>query len=364
MDLVTLDDTTRSVKRTVEEWSSLIWTERYNTLGEFELKSSNIDYHIDLLPRGSYVGIRQSEQPMKVENHLIEIDEQNNQILTVSGRAMECVLEDRTNGPVLTALGSGNNSGFPVVATNMLTYIVRTLQIHISDVANIIPLALCLYPDLTIQAEFSVVGTPNYTIPDEITDLLTRTLTSLKQANYGMRGIRPKGAATGFIISIYNGVDKTSTVIFRTAQGHIRPTSYLFSTKNHKNVGYISTVNGADRFNAPGDAVTHTGWDRRELTINGSDITAASGTGLNSMMKLRTQTELLKNPETATFGFELLSLSPYIYGDDYFLGDLVRVEADYGLSQDMQVTEFIRSEDTTGYREFPTLAQYVPVEYV
>jgi len=364
MDLLRLSETTRRTEGTIEGWDSLIWTERYNDLGEFQLKSPNINSLMTIMPKGSYCAIRQSDQPMRVENHLIEIDDDGNEILTVSGRAMECVLEDRTT--LNTFAGFGTSPGVtPVNIPNFQTVIDGAMSIHINDPSFMYPVEEDRIDEITFADEFSAGSFPNYDISSTPEGQLdTLIYAELKQCNYGLRGIRPKGTDSGFVISLYRGNDLTSDVIFRSNLGNIKVKSYLFSIKGSKNVGYIRTIHGGGQYTIPGLTPTPEGLDRRDLYIDGSDNDTAAGATLTSMNKQRVQSELLKNTETSTFDFEILPSNPYIFGISYNLGDVVRVEADYGLSQDMRVSEFIRTEDEQGYREFPTLVEDIPAEYI
>jgi hypothetical protein len=363
MDLINLHETTRRAYTLIEGWDSLIWTERYNDLGEFQLKSPNVADIMTLMPLGSYCAIKQSEQPMVVENHLIEIDDDGKQILTVSGRAMECLLEDRTNLNSISAIGTSTGVT-PVDAPNILVILVSTLGIHVNDPSFMYPVEDDRISEITVQQEFFNATFPNYTLADDVGELYASINRMLKQTNYGLRGIRPKNAESGFLISLYNGNDLSESVIFRTALGHIKVKSYLFSIKGYKNVAYIRTIHGANQYTTPGLFPTPTGIERRDLYVDGSDIDVAAGAPLNSMMKQRAQSELLKNNKTSSFDFEILPSNPYVFGTDYYLGDLVVAQADYGLSQFMRVSEFIRTEDEQGYREFPTLIEDVPADYI
>jgi len=42
------------------------------------------------------------------------------------------------------------------------------------------------------------------------------------------------------------------------------------------------------------------------------------------------------------------------FNRDYFLGDILRLDGEYGLSEFVRVSEFIRSDDSTGSKAYPT----------
>lgn len=66
------------------------------------------------------------------------------------------------------------------------------------------------------------------------------------------------------------------------------------------------------------------------------------------------------HPTAAFYGAINEDLSPYIYGVDYYLGDIVKLVGDYGLSTKARVTEYTRSYGPAGYKSFPTLEAIDP----
>jgi len=79
---------------------------------------------------------------------------------------------------------------------------------------------------------------------------------------------------------------------------------------------------------------------------------------LSDVAALQAQGELslAEAKETAMFDGSInQDLSSYRYGVDYELGDIVKLVGDYGLEEKARVTEYIRSEDKTGKKAFPTL---------
>lgn len=63
--------------------------------------------------------------------------------------------------------------------------------------------------------------------------------------------------------------------------------------------------------------------------------------------------ELAKHPETKTFEGVVEPNTTFQYKDDYFLGDIVRVENEYGISIDARIVEIVEVEDDTGYNVEP-----------
>ena len=42
------------------------------------------------------------------------------------------------------------------------------------------------------------------------------------------------------------------------------------------------------------------------------------------------------------------------YGRDFFIGDIVQIRNEFGMEAQARIKEFIRSCDSTGYKEYPT----------
>jgi hypothetical protein len=126
--------------------------------------------------------------------------------------------------------------------------------------------------------------------------------------------------------------------------------SYLFSKKNSANVAYFVGASAVGKMNE-GDSVP-TGFDRRVTLVDASQAGAIPQDALQAQVSM----SLAEAHVTAMFDGSInQDISPYIYGVDYNLGDIVRIAGDYGLDQKARVTEYIRSEDNTGVKSYPTL---------
>ena len=57
-----------------------------------------------------------------------------------------------------------------------------------------------------------------------------------------------------------------------------------------------------------------------------------------------------KNPEKITFTADIIPDLTFKYKEDYFLGDLVTIENNYGISKTTRITEVVESWDSNGYK--------------
>lgn len=96
---------------------------------------------------------------------------------------------------------------------------------------------------------------------------------------------------------------------------------------------------------------TYSGLSRRVLLLDAvSDTSVSTADARNS----RGLIELYQNNPTALFDGEVAQQVANGYNRDYFLGDIIKLNGEYGLSEIVRVSEFIRSADGSGEKAYPT----------
>jgi len=363
MELVKLNDE-RQPAGLVENYDSLIWTERFNaSLGEFQLQSGSVDKFMTLLPEGQLVTLRETNVPMIVETHLIERKKNQPQILTIKGRAFESILDRRAAIKALIA-GAVDWSVIAKIPSDVAHYIITKICVEgLVTAADIFP------PDLVqflTPSDYLTSTGPNrqYTIPRG--NLLTAVMAFLQTASradattipptpevlpHGIRSIRPDQNGTAIGIEIYHGTDRSDKVYFNASRDLLDDGSYLFSKLGSATDAYI--LGQSTAFAMSKGLAEATGMDRRVILVDGSAAGITNEASLIEQGKM----SLSEAHETAMFDGSInQELSAYTYGVDYFLGDVVKLVGDYGLEEKARVTEFIRSEDKTGRKAYPTLS--------
>ena len=79
----------------LDDFLSLVWSERHYSCGDFELCVSATSDMISVLNRGNYVKKTDSDTLMIIETVLMESDSEHGKRLTASGRAFESILDRR-----------------------------------------------------------------------------------------------------------------------------------------------------------------------------------------------------------------------------------------------------------------------------
>lgn len=366
MEFITLDSNFQPW-RPVDNYSSLIWTERYFNAGDFQLVTHDIANTMALLPRESCVTLRESTVPMLVETHKIEKPKDGAPKLTVTGRSYEaCALERRASVNSLPS-GSGR-SAWMMAADKESDAAYKAMRVVLGDQERLFmdgsvalgsvnpavsPNDAMPQLDLVLPADYSAGVTNSYEI--KAGELYNTILELLTTNQRGIKAVRPNRGNTKVAIEIYNGADLTGTdpnnvKVVDARFDQVDDATYLLSAYGSMNVGYIYGANGSQQVLKTA-APEPTGMDRRVLFV---DVASDATSNTPDIRTNRGLIELYKYNATALFDGEVASQIANDYNKRYFLGDILKLVGEYGLSQNVRVAEFIRTSDNTGDAAYPT----------
>lgn len=411
MELLTLDSNFHPVKL-IEKYESLVWTERYSSSGDFILTTPNIEETLNLLPLESTVAIRESTVPMVVEVHKLTKPLRGVPMLEVRGRSCETWLERRSSAIVALDDSYVEIIAQHIAAVSPSDAAYKTIRAVIGDIERfqgetsvlsaLSPAASALdeIPQINqpLPADFQkggdawvagpVVYSPgnvvvhnghlwifgldwamgdepgvhgwvdlglwtNYEIPRG--NLYSVVLELINQNHHGIKAVRPlTDADTKIDLEIYNGADLTETVVFDARFDQFDDATYLLSHQGSANIAYIYGPNGSQsvRKNYLADPLPPevSGLDRRVILVDES-----SDSALNSVdnRTSRAIIELYKYNSTALFDGQTSEQVASGFNDTYFLGDILKLVGEYGLSENVRVAEFIRSEERSGQKAYP-----------
>lgn len=391
MDVVRLDPTTFRPDTMVEGYSSMIWTERYIENGEFEMKTPKISDTRTLLPEGSLISLRDSDEVMLVEAHTLGRDSDNMPEMTLTGRTFPTFFENRALLPTIyNEKWSVYRQYTPseMIALLMWMFAINTNGEDPTRVATTMDSYLyilnAIVTDSTSATQSSISWTlETKTVYDTLHDFLVL-------ANFGIRTIRPKntsgnvmtfdttrttsrGTPTKTLSStisdklrfdVYHGLDRTrnqtdrTPIIFHYDSGHIDDPSYLFSIKDLKHAAAVHSSLGNTLVwpdTTPPPSTTVTGLNRRLLLVDGGTQGSMSEAEFTAAITQKARIELMKHNRAVIFDGAISPLSPYKYNSHYFLGDKVTLLAEYGYEAQMMVNEYVRTEDIEGDRGYPGL---------
>lgn len=398
MDLLKVSKDDFEVGNLVEGWRTLIWTERFQPWGDFELHTEDIDYTRDILPERSLCTLRDTDEVMIVDTHNVKKNDNGVPELIIKGRTIDSFLTNRVwkNAPygktvkmqhkytikeaaaVWVWNAVVNDTGDDVIrngetypAGNSLPHVIVTVSM----------------PAGTDDGSVKARKIQNGVVYDQL-------MTFLSSGKLGIRIIRPNGTKgrkvnvgsggafstdavadiTNLRFDIYKGRDLTDDVVFSWRAGHLENPEYMFSSETLKTGAYV-VGDPRNHYYTDPDVLpgTNTGWNRRDTFVDGGskDDLTQGGSESDAAFAARKAAaaddfeESLEDlglravrKEGAHINTVDAQISPFInfkYNVDYRLGDRVKVQGEYG-SDNKWVTEFIRTEDSNGEVGYPTLS--------
>jgi hypothetical protein len=181
---------------------------------------------------------------------------------------------------------------------------------------------------------------------------------------------------SGYILGFrsYKGIDRTSgqsqhpVVRFSPDMDSLTNVEELRSIENFKThaFAFIPTSDAALQalITTPGVASRpepqYTGFDLRAMLVFANDITTdevgGSSTKLLDILNERAKDALTNHDFVKTVDGEIVPTNQFKYGIHYNLGDIVEVKGKSGVVQSSRVIEYIRTKNSAGERNYPTVA--------
>lgn len=365
MELYTLGETFLR-ESVVDEYTSLIWTERYSKNGEFQLILPATQQRIIDLAEGQFVGLRDSDEPMQIQTQSID-----NGLMTVNGVTVEPFFNERwiltSTDPDVNEWKLRDHPG------KILGKIVEETVVSGGDYLSPgykIGGVLNEMPYLVMGNTTASGDIVNATIP--FGPMYDAMLPIAETYKIGMKVFLSRADPFGyeFTFTTWVGEDRTSTQLvnnlirFSTGQDSLSNGKELHSIAGYKTVAYVfppswSPATAVQVVYAPGVDPAAVGFNRRVLVLEASDISSDEVTGgvtLISLMQQKGKDALANNNFIKVFDGEVIPQPNYAYGTDYYLGDIIELVDQSEAPQRAMITEYIRSKDATGESAYPTVS--------
>ena len=360
MELIIMDQAFRPVAL-IDEYTSAIWTERYSEAGDFELILPASSEYLNAVQGGYYVGIVDSDYTMMIENIGIRTSEEDGtREVVVSGRSLEALLERRIVWDPITCTEQVQDAVYRILHDNVLSpgNGARTIsEFSFQRIQN--------DPVITNQSYVTNSQFDGTTVYEAI-----RTL--CEPYNIGFR-VR-LSVTNHFVFSLIYGANRTieqfvlDPVVFSSEFDNLISSEYLQSFKTLKNAVLVAGETKDDvqtRIPVYATETEPSGLDRREIYVSASDIkstyndeedneTQLTPEEYAALLRYKGLQTLAENRITETLDGSVENHTGPIYGEDFFVGDFVTIQNDYGVNATAQVTEYIRSYNEEGYSEYPT----------
>src|SRR5690606_16329717 len=260
----------------LDQYESLIWTERYAENGDFQLDILTTRSLKNLLIPGTRLAINQSRYVMVVETIEDTVSDEGQAKLVISGRSLEAILDDRSIVNVFGFEGSFEGltiTGPPMeIANELFDRVCRNNDVWPEDKIEY------LQPGKLLPSGNVPMNTDILTMKYEKPESLYSAIKNLCDTyNLGFRLIR-NGDRPELYFEIYTGFDRTPTqntltpVVFSPELDNLTNLSSLTSIQSHKNVAYVFAKNGSRVVYEEGTLIQPQGFNRRVLVVDATDI--------------------------------------------------------------------------------------------
>ncbi len=339
--------------RIVDIYQSFIWTTRYSAWGDYEIHSPISTRAWNDFAPDNYIGFDESSHFMIIEDRLIQTDIDLGNVIISRGRSLESLLERRVIWKQTIIDGDLQTGIEKLLNENAINPIdpdrkIPRLVFEASTDPRI--------TTLSIQAQFT---------GDVLYDAI-KSLCDVFSIGFKIE-VNDQGE---FVFRLWSGADRSYDqeinpyVIFSPEFDNLLNSNYLESKKLFKNVALIAGEGeGSERkTQTVGTAV---GLERRELFVDARDISSKAtndqGESIeipieeyDEQLKQRGEDKLAETRIETAFDAQVDAYSGFKYNKDFFLGDVVQIENEYGVSAQARITEVVRSNDRTGRSMVPT----------
>lgn len=352
MEVIMLDKNFQSVA-IIDMFESLIWTDRYDESGDFELRLPMSSDAFNSIQQDYYLWNANSEHLMIIEEKEIETSVESGDFLIIRGRSLEQILDRRVVMEEKTFEG-----GIQPLIKELISENVISPSIAARRIDNFIFVESEDEKILNIEIDVQYKGEDLYTI-----------ISTLCQ-EHGIGFKITFNELNQFVFQLYAGVDRSYEqilnpyVMFSKDFDNLISSNYVESKKTWKNVAFVV---GTDASESESDEETETytthtvhtidfgtGIDRREVYVDAGSLTYDSMEQYNALLKQKGIDALIENVATEVFESEIDGTTTFMYGEDFFVGDIVQIVNEYGQEGRVYISEFVMSHDTSGETMYPT----------
>lgn len=360
----------------LEDFESMIWTDRYSQCGDFEMLIRNNSQSSQLITPDKYIANSESDRLMIPETRSLGTDIPDG-LVEISGNSLEYIIDRRPTASM---------TSMEEFQTGKAAYLIL-MAVHLACVAN-----EWNVPNPSALPRFRVAfhtapDTPQFTMkskkstayewiqeiaPIEAIGFKVTIQDFLNWDPYN-GGIKPPKEDLPWleknmmVFETYIGKDRTSRqsvnplVAFRPDLENLSKSQYLESTLRHKNMANVWGDDNKyclfdvhspsfDPFSVPSEEL-------RWMMVDANDIQRPSNTAdFDQLLRARGLAALSDRKKIQIFDGEVYNNNSYVYNRDYFMGDIVELADAYGHKGNARVTEYIWAQDRSGIRAYPTFS--------
>lgn len=347
----------------LDQYESLIWTDRYNSVGDFEISTVPTISAVDEIKLGNYIHIDGTDHYMIIEDIELNSNAKDGSKLIISGSSLESILNRRIifgdmniDSDILSVTQQLLNDNF-ILPNNVrkipnMSYKVPDVQkdfmgLRFSTKYN---KGSNVYGIISDMCQEFGIGF-KITMPDKLGDMVFELF----------KGRDLSGKIDDTISGEQN--IRLPNVVFSPRYDNLSSSNYVMNQTEEKNV---SLVLGEGDGSSKKTYIYHidesiSGLDRKETSTDASSISSKEGNltltdaEYKELLKAKGREDISQKIAYNVFDGEVNPNVMYKYGVDFRIGDIVKIENEYGYSSSSRITEYIRSVNTSeGLREYPT----------
>jgi hypothetical protein len=351
MELLILDSDLESVG-VLDMFESLIWTDRYSSYGDFEIYTSVTANTLSLLRQNYYLLLKESEHVMIIESVEIKSDTENGNKLLVKGRSLESILDRRVVWQQTILDGNFQEAIKQVLNENVINPDLATRKItRFTYEDSTDP----LITNLTISAQCN----------GEFVYEVIRQLCVINNVGFKITLTNDNN----FLFKLYSGVDRSYSqlanpyVVFSPEFDNIKNSNYFETGRGLKTVALVGGEGeGPSRKTiwVESSGEINSDLERREIFTDASNISQTIDGSLISDEEYETyltekgNEDLINNSSIQTFESEVDASQIFVYGRDFFIGDIMQIVNEYGIEGRVQVSELIFAQNASTTGIYPT----------
>lgn len=345
-------NTSFSILSCLDSFESLVWNERFNSPGDFELV---VDASLDTLNDlqiDNYLEILDSDKTMIIESFGADTDNESGNYIKFKGRTLESILDRRI---------VWNQTSFSGNVQNGIKKLIIENVINPSDSTRRIP--NFIFEDSTDSAITSLRIEETQFTGDNLLEVVEAICAV---CSIGFKIIR---RGIQFVFKLIAGKDRSTAqtvlpqVVFSPKNDNLYSAKRSVNKQNYKNVVLVAGEGeGAARKKASYGSVS--GLDRRELFVDARDISSNEGMEDEIPASQYTQmliergksklTDYIIEQETES-EVDTTAGAMFEFQRDYFMGDIVEIESVLGersLSRVVEMTRVCSGSETSTYPIF------------
>ena len=338
----------------IDDYYSLNWAERFNTLGDFELDLPIEYVGSPLMDFGNFLYIETSDKIMIVEEKKpsVEIDKAS---LVVNGRSAESILERRVLLEPITWPGTAEHLVYKVVKEHIRDPVDAERKIGLFDTANAAIWPPAMLATLRVTEQFDIQDV--YSVVEDL----------CKRRGLGFKIVVEDLDAddSELYFYVYGGVDRSmgqsdnTWVIFADSLDNILKSSFYSSELEKVNTAYVVTDDAVYPTRFTWIGVETTGLNRFEGSLettvdrdsDGDDVDDLTDGEVLDIIRFRGQEIIELGTPVGVFEGDFETRGVYVYNVHFFMGDIVQCVL-HGQDVAARVIELVRSYGVDGEKVY------------